>query len=66
MFWPQKHYYRPQEEVKMIKGFLVRMKPELFERVKLLSKEYGLSINKMFIKIIEIGIIKMLGDGKYE
>lgn len=50
----------------MIKGFLVRMKPELFERVKLLSKEYGLSINKMFIKIIEIGIIKMLGDGKYE
>lgn len=26
-----------------------------------MAKEYGLSINKMIIKLIEIGYIKMLG-----
>ena len=33
---------------------------ELFDRVKLLSKQEGISINKMYIKLIELGIIVYL------
>ncbi len=50
----------------IIKRFHIRLKNELFERVKLLSKEYNMSINKTFIYLIEIGYLKMIGDGKNE
>ena len=47
----------------IIKRFHINLRLELFERVKLLAKEYNLSINKMMIKLIEIGYLKMIGDG---
>ena len=45
-----------------MKRFHITMRIELFERVRLLAKEYGISINKMMIKLIEKGYIKMIGD----
>lgn len=48
-----------------MKRFTVRLRSELFERIKLLAKEYHLSINKMIIKLLEIGYLKMIG-GKDE
>ncbi len=45
-----------------MKRFNIRMRIELFERVKLLAKEYGLTTNKMMIRLIEKGYMKMIGD----
>ena len=39
---------------------------ELYDRVKLLAKHYNMSTNKMIIRLIEIGYIKMMGDDSYE
>lgn len=50
------------KESEIMKNYVIRMRNELFERVKILAKEYGLSINKMLIKLIEKGYLKMLGD----
>jgi predicted HicB family RNase H-like nuclease len=44
-----------------MKRTTLRFRNELYERVKLMAKEYNLSINKMIIKLIEIGYLKMLG-----
>lgn len=51
-----------------MKHYLIRMRLELFERVKFFSKEEKISINKMLIKLIEIGIITYIkgGVGLYE
>ena len=39
---------------------------ELYDRVKLLAKHYNMSINKMVIRLIEIGYMKMIGDDSYD
>ncbi|MDO5556932.1 MAG: hypothetical protein Q4G05_01625 [Clostridia bacterium] len=43
--------------------FLLRLRKELYEKVKLFARQENLSINKMIIKLIEIGIIKYLKGG---
>ena len=45
-----------------MKRFHINLRIELFERVKLLATEYRLSINKMLIKLIEIGYLKLLEE----
>lgn len=46
-----------------IKCFLLRHNKDLFDRVKLFAKQEGISINKMFIRFIELGIIIYLKGG---
>lgn len=46
-----------------MKHYLLRLRIELFERVKLFSKEEKISINKMIVKLIEIGIITYIKGG---
>ena len=46
-----------------IKCFLLRHNKDLFDRVKLFAKQEGISINKMFIRLIELGIIIYLKGG---
>ena len=46
--------------------FHVRMDNNLFERIKLLSKKYHLSINDIVIELLELGYIKILGRNKNE
>lgn len=43
--------------------FLLRMRSELYERIKLFSKQENISINKMIIKLISIGMITYLKGG---
>ena len=49
-----------------MKRFCIRLRIELYDRVKLLAKHYNISTNKMIIRLIEIGYIKMMGDDSYE
>lgn len=49
-----------------MKRFCIRLRIELYDRVKLLAKHYNMSINKMVIRLIEIGYMKMIGDDSYE
>lgn len=49
-----------------IKSFLLRHNKDLFDRVKLFAKQEGISINKMFIRLIELGIIIYLKGGMIE
>jgi len=53
-------------ELIVIKCFLLRHNKDLFERVKLLAMQEGISINKMFIRLIELGIIIYLKGGMIE
>ena len=46
-----------------MKHYLLRLRIELFERIKLFSKEEKVSINKMIIKLIEIGILAYIKGG---
>lgn len=46
-----------------MKHYLLRLRIELFERIKLFSKEEKISINKMIIKLIEIGILTYIKGG---
>ncbi len=46
-----------------IKQFSLRHNLQLFERVKLLSKQERISINKMYIRLIELGIVVYLKGG---
>ena len=46
-----------------MKHYLLRLRLELFERIKLFAKQEHTSINKMMIKLIEIGIINYLKGG---
>lgn len=43
-----------------MKSFLLRLRLDLFERVSLLSKQYGISTNKMFVRLIEIGYVQTM------
>lgn len=49
-----------------IKCFLLRHNKDLFDRVKLFAKQEAISINKMFIRLIELGIIIYLKGGMIE
>lgn len=51
-------------EVIFIGNYLLRTNKELLDRVKLAAKHERLSINKMLIKLIEIGLIVYYGGGK--
>lgn len=42
--------------------FLLRLRTDLYERVRLVAKQSNLSINKMIIELIEIGFISYLKD----
>ena len=50
-------------EVFFIGNYLLRTNKQLLDRVKLLAKQERISINKMLIKLIEIGMIKYLKGG---
>ena len=44
----------------MIKKVLLRLPNDLHEQIKLLAKQFNISINKMYIKILKIYITLML------
>ena len=50
-------------EAIFIGNYLIRTSKELLDRVRLLAKQEGISINKMLIKLIEIGIVIYLKGG---
>ena len=50
-------------EVFFIGNYLLRTNKQLLDRVKLLAKQERISINKMLIKLIEIGMIIYLKGG---
>lgn len=41
-----------------MKRYGIRMKLDLFERVKLLARKYNISINKLIIELIETGYVE--------
>lgn len=44
----------------MIKKVLLRLPNDLHEQIKLLAKQFNISINKMYIKILYRGIISFM------
>ena len=52
----------------MIKKVLLRLPKDLHEQIKLLAKQFNISINKMYIKILYRGIISFMEaiGGEYE
>lgn len=46
-----------------MKHYLLRMRIDLYNRIKLFAKEEGISINKMIIKLITIGMITYMKGG---
>lgn len=50
--------------VKIIVTLFLRCVKELKEQIKLLAKQEGISINKMAIKLIELGLILYFKGGK--
>lgn len=47
-----------------MKRFNFWMPTDLYERIKITAKKYGLSMTKMTIKLLEIGYIKFLSFDK--
>lgn len=43
-----------------IKKYLLRLRIELYEKIQLVAKQENISINKMIIKLLEIGLIFLL------
>lgn len=43
--------------------YLLRIRSEIYERIKLFAKQENISINKMIIKLISIGMITYLKGG---
>lgn len=43
----------------------IRVKKELYNRIKLLSNEFNISMNKMILKLLEVGYLKLISD-EYE
>lgn len=43
--------------------FLLRIQTDIYERIKLFSKQENTSINKMMIKLLTIGMISYLKGG---
>jgi|GEM_PF-4441630 predicted HicB family RNase H-like nuclease len=39
-----------------MKKFVIRMRNLLFERIKILANDYGISINQMMIELLETGL----------
>lgn len=49
-----------------MKRFDLYLPEDLYERIKILAKKYGLSSTKMMIELLEIGYLRFLGfGGKY-
>ena len=44
----------------MIKKVLLRLPNDIHEQIKLLAKQFNISINKMYIKILYRGIISFM------
>lgn len=48
------------KEMMYMRRFNLYLPEELFERIKLLSRFYNISITKLMVKLLEIGYIDML------
>lgn len=48
------------KEMMYMRRFNLYLPEELFERIKLLSKFYNISITKLMVELLEIGYIDML------
>ena len=55
-----------QEGVIFLRIFKLYLPFELFDRIKLMTKFYNLSISKMMKELLEIGYIEMLKDHNYK
>ena len=53
-----------KEVMMKMKRFNFWMPTDLYERIKITAKKYGLSMTKMTIKLLEIGYIKFLSFDK--
>lgn len=49
-----------------MKRFDLYMPNDLYDRIGIMAKKYGLSKTKMIVKLLEIGYIKFLGLGGYD
>lgn len=52
------------KEMLYMRRFNLYLPEELFERIKLLSKFYNISITKLMVELLEIGYIDMLDTKK--
>ena len=48
-----------------MKRFDLYLPTDLYERIKITTKKYGLSVTKMIVKLLEIGYIRFLEWGGY-
>ena len=48
-----------------MRRFNLNMPKDLYERIKVTAKKYGLSVTKMIVKLLEIGYIRFLEFGGY-
>ena len=46
-----------------MKRFDLYLPDDLFERIRIMSKKYNLSITKMMIQLLEIGYLRFLNTG---
>jgi len=53
----------PRRGEKMNKKITIRIKEELYEQIKLLSKQENMSFQKTIVELIELGMIKKLLGG---
>lgn len=49
-----------------MKKYLVRMRTDLYERIKIMSKLFGLSMNKTIIKLLEIGYLTTIKEDNWQ
>ena len=52
------------KEMMYMRRFNFYLPEELFERIKLLSKFYNISITKLMVELLEIGYIDMIDTRK--
>lgn len=52
------------KEMMYMRRFNLCLPVELFERIKLLSKFYNISITKLMVELLEIGYIDMIDTRK--
>ena len=52
------------KEMMRMRRFNLYLPEELFERIKLLSKFYNISITKLMVELLEIGYIDMIDTRK--
>ena len=53
-----------EKEMMYMRRFNLYLPVELFERIKLLSKFYNISITKLMVELLEIGYIDMIDTRK--